>query len=53
MSVRSSFERGPRASCKWETVRYALDSTARTVRLCVILLVLVTVPTLLMLLAWR
>jgi hypothetical protein len=24
---------------KWETIRYALDSTARTVRLCIIVLV--------------
>lgn len=28
-----------RAECKWETIRYALDSTPRTVRLCIIWLV--------------
>ena len=32
--LRRSGERG------WETIRYALDSNARTVRLCVILLTL-------------
>ena len=26
-------------TCKWETIRYALDSTPRTLRLCLILLV--------------
>lgn len=26
-------------ACRWETIQYALDSTARTVRLCVIMLV--------------
>jgi hypothetical protein len=28
-----------RGGCRWETIRYALDSTSRTVRLCAILLV--------------
>ena len=33
-------ETGPhRSECKWETIRYALDSTPRTVRLCIIWLV--------------
>jgi hypothetical protein len=32
--------RQPRHACgRWETVRYALDSNARTFRLCLILLV--------------
>jgi len=30
----------PVAPHKWETIRYALDNNARTVRLCVILLVM-------------
>jgi hypothetical protein len=32
---------------RWETIRYALDSTARTVRLCAIMLVASTPPALL------
>jgi hypothetical protein len=33
--------RGPsQLGARWETIRYALDSNARTVRLCLILLVL-------------
>lgn len=31
--------REPRHGCRWETIRYALDSNARTLRLCLILLV--------------
>ena len=31
--------RVPRHGCRWETIRYALDSNARTLRLCLILLV--------------
>jgi hypothetical protein len=31
------------AGARWETIRYALDSNARTLRLCLILLV-VSVP---------
>jgi len=33
--------RDPRraAACKWDTIRYALDSNARTLRLCLIVLV--------------
>jgi hypothetical protein len=30
---------------RWETVRYALDSNARTIRLCLIVLVLICFPT--------
>jgi hypothetical protein len=39
----------PRKPCqdggRWETIRYALDSWARTLRLCLILIVLVATPT--------
>jgi hypothetical protein len=31
---------------RWETIRYALDSNARTIRLCLILLVLAGAPVL-------
>lgn len=36
--------REPRHGCRWETIRYALDSNARTLRLCVILLVMALSP---------
>ena len=32
------------SSGRWETIRYACDSNARTIRLCVITLVLVIAP---------
>jgi hypothetical protein len=38
-----------RAADRWETIRYAVDSTARTIRLCVILLVVGVPPVLIML----
>jgi hypothetical protein len=37
-------ERRQAAEGRWETIRYALDSTSRTVRLCVIMLVVSTPP---------
>jgi hypothetical protein len=40
-------------TCRWETIRYALDSTARTLRLCLIVLVAGIPPGLLMLLVRR
>ena len=46
--------RGQRhAGCRWDTVRYALDSNARTMRLCLIVIVLSIPPGLLMLLIHR
>jgi hypothetical protein len=36
--------RPSRADGRWETIRYALDSNARTFRLCMILLVTITAP---------
>ena len=32
-------------ACKWEIIRYALDSNAQTVRLCLIFLAVSTAPT--------
>ncbi len=34
----------PRHGGRWETIRYALDSNARTLRFCLIWLVLVVTP---------
>jgi hypothetical protein len=31
---------------RWETIRYALDSTSRTIRLCLILIVMIGIPAL-------
>jgi hypothetical protein len=36
----------PRHSDRWETIRYALDSNARTIRLCIIWMVVIGSPTL-------
>jgi hypothetical protein len=36
--------RPPRNDGRWETIRYALDSWARTLRLCLIWLVLIAAP---------
>lgn len=43
MRALSRRERRQAAEGRWETIRYALDSTSRTVRLCVIMLV-VSIP---------
>jgi hypothetical protein len=42
MSVPAS--RQPRNGGRWETIRYALDSNARTFRLCLILVVAAVAP---------
>lgn len=34
----------PRHGGRWETIRYALDSNARTLRFCLIWLVLIVAP---------
>ena len=39
MSPSAHRHRHRPGTCRWETIQYALDSTARTVRLCVIMLV--------------
>ena len=39
VSALSRRERRQASGSRWETIRYALDSTSRTVRLCVIMLV--------------
>lgn len=44
MRALSRRERRQAAEGRWETIRYALDSTSRTVRLCVIVLVLSIPP---------
>jgi hypothetical protein len=36
--------RSPRNDGRWETIRYALDSWGRTIRLCLIWLVLIATP---------
>lgn len=36
--------RPPKNDGRWETIRYALDSWDRTLRLCLILLVLIATP---------
>jgi hypothetical protein len=36
--------REPRHDGRWETIRYALDSNARTLRLCLIWLVVIAAP---------
>ncbi len=36
--------RDPRDGGRWETIKYALDSNARTLRLCLIWFVLVAAP---------
>jgi len=41
------------AKYRWETIRYALDSTSRTLRLCAILLVVSTPPCLITVLIRR
>jgi hypothetical protein len=41
------------AACRWDTIRYAIDSNARTVRLCAIVLVASIPPGLLILLIRR
>jgi hypothetical protein len=43
----------PARENRWGTIRYAIDSTARTVRLCMILLVASSFPYLLVLLIRR
>jgi hypothetical protein len=40
-------------ACRWDTIRYAIDSNARTVRLCLIVLVASIPPGLLTLLIRR
>jgi hypothetical protein len=39
MRTRIRRERQHNGTCRWETIRYAIDSTSRTVRLCMIVLV--------------
>jgi hypothetical protein len=41
------------AGDRWETIRYAIDDTARTVRLCAIILVTSSLPCVLVLLIHR
>ena len=41
------------AGCRWDAIRYALDSNARTVRLCLIVLVATVPPGLVTLLIRR
>jgi hypothetical protein len=54
MSQSSGRRRGQDVAGRWATIRYALDSTPRTVRLCVIFLVAgAPVSSLLLLLAHR
>jgi hypothetical protein len=48
--IRMPFRRGRGPADKWEVVRYALDSTPRTIRLCLIMLVIGVPPELLILL---
>jgi hypothetical protein len=38
---------------RWDIIAYAIESTARTLRLCLILVVMVGLPALLMILAGR
>jgi hypothetical protein len=38
MTIRRSDEFGQARHSKWEIIHYAIDSTPRTIRLCVILL---------------
>lgn len=53
MSVPSGWRVNQTAAHRWETIRYALDSNARTVRLCVIMLVASIPPGLLLILVRR
>jgi hypothetical protein len=46
-------ERSPHSDCRWGTIRYALDSNARTLRLCIIVVVCSIPPGLLALLIRR
>ena len=53
LSLHVSRERRQVAACRWGTIRYALDSTPRTIRLCVIMLVASIPPELLAFLIHR
>lgn len=39
--------------CRWNTIRYAIGSTAKTLRLCLIVLVMIIPPALIMVLSHR
>ena len=52
--MNAPVRRGSRhATCRWDIIRYALESNARTMRLCIITLVMSIPPGLLMLLIRR
>jgi hypothetical protein len=53
MSLPSGRRVNQGAAHRWETIRYALESNARTARLCVIMLVASIPPGLLMMLVRR
>ena len=46
MTIRRSDEFGQAGQSKWEIIRYAIDSTPRTIRLCLIMLAISIPPAL-------